>query len=936
MKNSQKGSISVKIIIFLIIIIAALYSFTFVAHAAGTGTVNVITNVINDDNGVNDPSFFTVHVDGANATPNSFPGSNNGVAVTVDAKSSYDIYVVPGFFYTATLSPDCAGQIVENDAVTCTITLNDISQPAGGSNTPNLILNPSLETPSAGNPNIPENWFQGFNDPASVVTYTYPVTDAPDSEISSGNAAKIDVTSLVAGSDAKWYFAPVPVQAGRQYSFKNAYISDVGTDLVADFFDNLNNHISYSFVGAPSTPVATWVAGSATFVPPAGAASMTVYHRISNPGSLTIDSYSLMEVPLPIPFSKGFVSLTFDDGFDSHYNTVKPILDARGMKGTFYAVSHFVKGLSVENSSLETADPVNAGNPLAWLKAGSVGASFTYPEFGQSGNGAKVSAGTEGSNAGWYFEPIKILPDTVYAFSSDYNSNTDTEIIAQITTVGGKTGIANVVDVNGVFLGSSITLSSSENSWAHVEGYFFLPPEAKYVTILHRLKGAGDLTIDNTEFGARGYMNKEQILNLQSDAQDIGSHTETHASLTSISLEDARAEVVGSRNDLVNGGVLNVKSFNYPYGDFNRDVQQIVRDAGFSSGRTVIPGVNGKNTDKFALFAKSVNADTTIAQVQAWIDEAKANRSWLVLVFHDISDDLNGSPYGATPATLQAIVSYLASQDVPVKTIAEGVNMMGTPTLNVVVNVNNSATGTVNPSDFTINVTGINVIPDTFTGSTTPTAVNLDPGAYSVVNTTAIPTGYTSVTQGDCSGNISYDENKTCTITISADVIPPAGGGNGGGNGGGGGGSSGGGSSSGSSGFTNPSIPSNSTSTTAATTTPQVLGATTFKFLKNLSFGMRNTDVNELQKRLTSEGVYKGPVTGYFGSLTEVGVKAYQAKNNIEQVGLVGPKTRAKLNGDMTGTSTTSIATDPKVLLLQLQAQLAELQAKLASTTSAN
>jgi peptidoglycan hydrolase-like protein with peptidoglycan-binding domain len=54
--------------------------------------------------------------------------------------------------------------------------------------------------------------------------------------------------------------------------------------------------------------------------------------------------------------------------------------------------------------------------------------------------------------------------------------------------------------------------------------------------------------------------------------------------------------------------------------------------------------------------------------------------------------------------------------------------------------------------------------------------------------------------------------------------------------------------------------------------------------------------VTELQKRLAAEGVYTGPITGTYASLSSAGVKAYQKKYGIEQTGTVGPKTRIKLN----------------------------------------
>jgi peptidoglycan/xylan/chitin deacetylase (PgdA/CDA1 family) len=69
-----------------------------------------------------------------------------------------------------------------------------------------------------------------------------------------------------------------------------------------------------------------------------------------------------------------------------------------------------------------------------------------------------------------------------------------------------------------------------------------------------------------------------------------------------------------------------------------------------------------------------------------------------------------------------------------------------------------------------------------------------------------------------------------------------------------------------------------------------------FLFKLHLKRGSKHNEVTELQKRLLQEGSYNGPVTGYFGPLTQAGVKKYQSMKNIDQVGEVGPKTRNVLN----------------------------------------
>lgn len=73
---------------------------------------------------------------------------------------------------------------------------------------------------------------------------------------------------------------------------------------------------------------------------------------------------------------------------------------------------------------------------------------------------------------------------------------------------------------------------------------------------------------------------------------------------------------------------------------------------------------------------------------------------------------------------------------------------------------------------------------------------------------------------------------------------------------------------------------------------------TTLKLIKNLKKGMSGEDVKLLQEVLaTDPEIYpEGLVTGYFGKLTEKAVKRFQKIAGLEDVGLVGPKTLARIN----------------------------------------
>jgi len=72
----------------------------------------------------------------------------------------------------------------------------------------------------------------------------------------------------------------------------------------------------------------------------------------------------------------------------------------------------------------------------------------------------------------------------------------------------------------------------------------------------------------------------------------------------------------------------------------------------------------------------------------------------------------------------------------------------------------------------------------------------------------------------------------------------------------------------------------------------------TLQLINQLRFGMTSEEVKHLQEILaTDPDVYpEGFITGYFGRLTENAVKKFQKKICVEQVGIVGPKTLAKIN----------------------------------------
>jgi peptidoglycan/xylan/chitin deacetylase (PgdA/CDA1 family) len=155
---------------------------------------------------------------------------------------------------------------------------------------------------------------------------------------------------------------------------------------------------------------------------------------------------------------------------------------------------------------------------------------------------------------------------------------------------------------------------------------------------------------------------------------EIASHTRTHASLSTIATSTMQTEILGSRNELLGMGATPVTSLIYPYGDYNDAVEAYAQSVGYLGARSVDRGYNDKTTDKFALKIQQVDINTTVDQIKAWIDTATANKTWLILMFHQV--DTAGAELSMTPTNFQQVVDYLKTQNISVVTMQQGLSQM--------------------------------------------------------------------------------------------------------------------------------------------------------------------------------------------------------------------------------------------------------------------
>ena len=217
------------------------------------------------------------------------------------------------------------------------------------------------------------------------------------------------------------------------------------------------------------------------------------------------------------------------------------------------------------------------------------------------------------------------------------------------------------------FTQGMVTISLDDgwsSQWTHARG--FLNQRG--------IKSTFFITTDAVAEGWSGFLTLQQLHTLATDGHEIGSHTLTHPDLTTLSDAELLRQLSQSQSWLLaNAGVASVPDFASPYGVYDGRVLDVVKQF-YASHRTVRNLHNWRDGDPYELGAFDCYNGVSVSQVKGWIDQAVAQRSWLILLFHELTP---GTPTRSTQirnTDFNAILDYLY----PVKTVTmtEGLALM--------------------------------------------------------------------------------------------------------------------------------------------------------------------------------------------------------------------------------------------------------------------
>ena len=112
---------------------------------------------------------------------------------------------------------------------------------------------------------------------------------------------------------------------------------------------------------------------------------------------------------------------------------------------------------------------------------------------------------------------------------------------------------------------------------------------------------------------ARPMLARSQVRELADEGIEIGSHSVNHFELHTLNPRGLQYELLRSRCELEDLTARPVTSFAFPRGRFDSAVYAAVRQSGYTSACTTIPGKNSAESDRFSLRRAQIGMQTDLA-----------------------------------------------------------------------------------------------------------------------------------------------------------------------------------------------------------------------------------------------------------------------------------------------------------------------------------
>jgi len=187
----------------------------------------------------------------------------------------------------------------------------------------------------------------------------------------------------------------------------------------------------------------------------------------------------------------------------------------------------------------------------------------------------------------------------------------------------------------------------------------------------------GTFYICTQNIGVSGYMSVAQLQSVVSSGNEIGSHSHTHTSFTSLTPDEITYECIHSKQILENYG-FTVTNFAYPNGVTNDNIDAIVSE-NYRSGRTayVAPYLMEAPTNQFRVagFSAETADYTALSLLKGMVDQVHQTNGWAIIFFHKIVPHVYTQPYTTSAEDFESFLNYTVSKGVQTLTVNQALDL---------------------------------------------------------------------------------------------------------------------------------------------------------------------------------------------------------------------------------------------------------------------
>jgi len=150
--------------------------------------------------------------------------------------------------------------------------------------------------------------------------------------------------------------------------------------------------------------------------------------------------------------------------------------------------------------------------------------------------------------------------------------------------------------------------------------------------------------------GGEVIVSRETLASIQGPLVRIGSHTVSHARLSELPIDQARAEITDSRATLERLLGTTVTTLAFPYGAHDQGTLDLCRDAGYEHVFTILPLPSFPSRDPFVVGRVGVDPWDTPLEFRLKAQGAYRWRPWAARIKRALRPERRLAPVGGAPS----------------------------------------------------------------------------------------------------------------------------------------------------------------------------------------------------------------------------------------------------------------------------------------------